>query len=83
MKQYQIHIDSKSYIEDMNYDGEGDEFYRKYQNMWIAIVNKQVVAFGENMRQVKQEASRKTGRAEEDIAVKFIESIGAIFYGQT
>jgi len=38
-----------------------------------------VTAFGENMRQVKQEAARKTGKPEEEIPVKFIESIGAIF----
>lgn len=81
MKKYQIHIDSKNYIRNLHYDGEGDEFYRKYQNMWIAIADKKVIAFGENMRQVKQEAARKTGKAEEEIPVKFIESIGSIFSG--
>lgn len=69
----------KQYLADLHYDGEGDEFYRKYQNMWIAVVNKQVVAYGENLRRVEEEASRKTGKPKEDIAVKFVESIGAIF----
>ena len=69
----------KQYLADLHYDGEGDEFYRKYQNMWIAVVNKQVVAYGENLRRVEEEASRKTGKPREEIAVQFIESIGAIF----
>ena len=69
----------KQYLADLHYMGKGDEFYQKYQNMWIAVVNKQVIAFGENMRKVKEEASLKTGRPQEEIPAKFIESAGAIF----
>ncbi|MEK7339124.1 MAG: DUF5678 domain-containing protein [Verrucomicrobiota bacterium] len=69
----------KQYLEDLNYDGEGDEFYSKYQNMWIAVVNKQVVAYGEDLHEVEEEASRKTGKPQEEIAVQFIESIGSVF----
>ncbi len=69
----------KQYLADLHYDGEGDEFYHKYQNMWIAVVNKQVIAYGENLRRVEEEASRKTGKPQKEIAVQFVESIGAIF----
>jgi len=69
----------KEYLSDLNYDGEGDEFYQKYENMWIAIVNKQVVAHGENLGKVEEDASRKTGKPEEEIPVKFVPSVGSIF----
>lgn len=69
----------KQYLADLHYDGGGDEFYHKYQNMWIAVVNKQVVAYGENLRKVEEKASRKIGKPREEIAVQFVESIGAIF----
>ncbi len=72
-----IHKDSSEYIRDLNYDG--NELYEKYQNMWVAIVNNKVVACGKNLIQVKKEASKKTDKKEDEIPVKYIENIGAIF----
>jgi hypothetical protein len=68
----------RQYLSDLHYNGKGDEFYQKYQNMWIAVVNKKVIACGESLREV-EEASRKTGKSPNEIPVKFIESIGTIF----
>jgi len=70
--------DSQQYIEDLHYDGEGDEFYDKYENKWIAIVNKQVVAYGNDPLKVKKKAAQKTGKSYNEIPIKFIESAGAI-----
>ncbi|MBW8050017.1 MAG: hypothetical protein FVQ77_06700 [Cytophagales bacterium] len=54
-----IKPDSQQYIEDLHYDGEGDEFYHKYENQWIAIVNKHVVAFGNDPLKVKKKLHKK------------------------
>jgi len=69
----------KQFRSDLHYTGENGEFYQKYPSMWIAVVNKRVVAFGENPGKVEEEASLKTGRSPKEIPIKFIENPGAIF----
>ena len=72
MKKNKIKIEPKEYFEDLQYDGEGNEFYSKYLNKWIAIVNKQVVAFGDDPIEVTKEASLKTGKPEEEIPIRYV-----------
>ena len=50
--------------------------------IWIAIYNKEVVAWAPNLIEAKRIAAGKTGADPREIPVKFIESIAAI-YDQT
>ncbi|MEW6203679.1 MAG: DUF5678 domain-containing protein [bacterium] len=47
------------------------ELSRQYPNMWIAVVDKRVVASGENLREVIDKARELTGR--EHIPTHFVE----------
>lgn len=47
------------------------EWMRKYPAQWIAVVDKQVVAAGKDVQQIKKIAREKTGR--KYIAVVYIE----------
>lgn len=71
----------KSFFEDLHWEGEDPKFYEKYANMWIAVVNKKIIAYGNNLHKVEEEASCKTGKSKKDIAVQFVESPTAIYYG--
>jgi hypothetical protein len=57
------------------------ELYEQYEDVWIAIVNQQVVASSPSLARVKKIAAQKTGLKPEEIAVKFISS-GFTIYGQ-
>ena len=46
------------------------KFLDNYRDKWVAISNKKVVAFGENLEQVEKEAKQKTGK---EVPVIFIE----------
>jgi hypothetical protein len=58
------------------------ELHEQYKDVWIAVIDRQVVASASNMRRAKQIAARKTGRPLEEIPVKFIDS-GVTIYGQS
>ena len=71
---------SSSYWEDMRWAGEHlAELHRQFENVWIAIVDQQVIAASPSLGKVKKEATRKTGKRPEEITVKFIMSEGAIY----
>ena len=55
------------------------EFLKRYRDRWVAIQNKEVVAFGSNLEQVEKEAKQKTGK---DVPVIFVEG-GEHIYGQS
>jgi len=56
------------------------ELHEQYQDIWVAVVDQQVVAAGPSLRQVEKVAARRTGRNPEEIFVGFIGS-GAAIYG--
>jgi len=56
------------------------ELHQQYEDVWIAIVEKQVVASGSNPVRLREIAAQKTQRKTEEVVVKFIES-GAAIYG--
>ena len=47
--------------------------------MWIAIVDKKVVAYGTDLSKVEKNASEKAGKSPDEIPVKYIDGIGAIY----
>ena len=56
---------SKEYWEDYQWANENrTELAKRYPNTWVAIVNKEVVAVGEDIKRAELEASRKTKRTE-------------------
>jgi hypothetical protein len=71
----------RAIIKDLNWAGEhSTELRQQFEDVWVAIVNKQVVAWGPNLAKVEKEAARKTGKHPSEIAVTFIEG-GLIIYG--
>jgi hypothetical protein len=77
----QLEEREKAIIEDLNWAREhSTELHQRFQDVWIAIVNKQVVARGTSITKVKKEAARKTGKRPDEIAIKFIEG-GLTIYG--
>jgi len=57
------------------------ELYQKHEMMWVAVVNKKIVAYGSNPDKIRKTAAKKTGREPEKIVVEFIEKAEAIYYG--
>ncbi len=53
------------------------ELQNKYQDEWVAIVNKEVVSSGKNLKTVEEEARRKTGKRE--VYTTFVESGAALY----
>ncbi len=54
------------------------ELAKKYPDLWVAVVDKKVVAYGNNLSEVKKEALKKTWKTE--IAVFFVDT-GEHIYG--
>ncbi len=74
-------IHPATYWEDMEWASKHlRELYEQYEGCWVAIADESVVAAGSNPDKVKRQAARKTGRAEEDVTIKFIPWLGQIFY---
>jgi|Deesub1362A_J573_1020465.scaffolds.fasta_scaffold12588_2 hypothetical protein len=83
-----IEREPQSYWDDLEWAREhSTELHRKYEDpdggiVWLAIVNKEVVAHGPNLAEVERIAAERTGKPIKEIAIKFIES-GAAIYDQT
>ena len=61
---------------------QSTELHKQYQDAWVAIADKQVVASGSDPVRVREVAVKKTGKSKAEIAVKFIES-GLTIYGES
>ena len=73
---------SQSFWDDFHWATEhSTELHQQYEDVWIAIVDKQVVASGSDLGRVEQIAAKKTGREPKEIVVEFIESEVTV-YGQ-
>jgi hypothetical protein len=65
----------QSYWDNLRWAREhSTELHEQYEDVWIAIVDQQVVASASNMMRAKKLAAQKTGRPPEEISVKFIDS---------
>lgn len=70
---------SKEFWDDLKWgENHHTELLKKYRDQWVAIQNKEVIAFGDNLDQVEKEAKQKTG--EEWVPVVFVEG-GEHIYG--
>jgi hypothetical protein len=77
------HTIPQAYWENSRWGREhSTELHQQYDNVWIAIADKRVVAVGGDPVSVRKTAARKTGRLTTEIAVKFIES-GLTVYGES
>lgn len=76
MKEQEKH--PKKYWEDERWANEhyGD-LIKKYPDMWVAIVNKKVVAAGESIRKIEELARKKTRKLL--FPIIFIEGSSAIY----
>ena len=70
----------KRFFEDMDWaEQHHAQLLEKYQDEWVAVYNKQVVAHGSSIREVERQAQAGTGK--EQIPVYFVES-GSNIYSQ-
>lgn len=62
----------KAFWTDLNWARRNHgKLLEKYADMWIAIVNRKVIAFGKNLKTVEEEAKIRSKRA--DFPVMFVE----------
>lgn len=52
---------------------------QRYEGMWVAVSDGQVVAFGEDPDQVEALAQQKTGKSEYQIPLVYIENTACIY----
>ncbi len=50
-----------------------------YERQWIAVYDKQIVAAGKDLDQVKAEAKEKTGRDTREIVFDFVHSPASLY----
>ncbi|MBU0567359.1 hypothetical protein KJ693_05165 [bacterium] len=63
---------SKKFWEDKRWGTEHyQDFIKKYPDMWIAVVNRKVVASSKSITEAKEKARRETKR--KDIPLLFVE----------
>ncbi len=71
-------IEPKDFWEDLRW---GEEHYmelqKKYKDKWVAIVEKEIISWGENIEEVENKAKKISGR--KYIPVIFVESGAAIY----
>lgn len=70
-----IKIEPKEFYEDLVWAEENYiKLQEHFENKWVAIVNKKVVAAGESLKNVELEAEQKTHKNRKEIPVLFIDS---------
>lgn len=55
------------------------ELKEKYPDKWVAVIDKNVVAYSESIKEVEEEAERVTKKTKEEIPVIFIEGNARIY----
>lgn len=69
----------ESYWDDMDWAREhSTELHRQFENQWVAIVDKQIVAHDPDPAVVERIACERTGNPVREIVIRFIEDSGAI-----
>jgi len=70
----------KNFLEDIKW---GLDNYKnlqlKFRDLWVAIMNREVIVAGESIKYVEEKASRLTGKKKEEIPVIFVESGAHVF----
>lgn len=74
-----MELKEKQFWDDLMWgENQHTEFLKKYKDQWVAVKNKKVVAFGDDLSEVERIAKQKTG---EDVPVVFVDC-GECIYGQ-
>jgi len=78
-----IERESQSYIDAAHWVDENiteliQQYASDHELIWIAVFEKEVVAFGPDPIEVRQKAVEKTGRRPNEIFIDFIEGTAAI-----
>ncbi len=75
-----MHEMTKEFWDDLDWGRDHHtELAKRYPDLWVAVVDKTVVAYGKDLSEVKKEAIKKTGKSE--IAVLFMDT-GEHIYGE-
>lgn len=73
-----VELETKEYWEDMEWALDNyQKLMEKFPDEWVAVVKKKVVSSGKNLRNVEDEAKKRTGKRR--IPAIFVES-GAHVY---
>lgn len=65
----------KAFMDDMKWGLDNyKDLQLKFRDLWVAIVNREVVVAGESIEYVEEKASRIAGKKREEIPVIFVES---------
>ncbi|PKP56298.1 MAG: hypothetical protein CVT88_02415 [Candidatus Altiarchaeales archaeon HGW-Altiarchaeales-1] len=69
-----VKLEPKEFWDDMNWGrAHYSELVKNYPDKWIAIVDKKVIAAGDSINHVEEEAMKKTGKSNDKIPVMFVE----------
>lgn len=73
-----VTVVSKEFWDDLKWGrAHYAELQKRFKDQWVAIVDKQVVSYGKNLRKVEEEARKLTGRKE--VYTTYVESGAAIY----
>ena len=73
-----VEIEPKEFWDDLKWGRKHyHELVVKYTDKWVAIVNKKVVASGESIKRIRQEAIKKTGK--KHIPIIFVEDASHVY----
>jgi len=68
-----MELEPKEYFEDIEWaESNYSELQKEFRNKWVAIVGKKVVAFGDSIKRIREDARKKTGV--KHIPILFVES---------
>jgi len=56
------------------------ELCQQFEDVWVAVVDRQVIAASPSLAEAKQDAAKASGKVERDIPVLFIMG-GGVIYG--
>ena len=73
-----IEIEPKEFWDDLKWGrNHYHELLAEYNDQWVAIVNKKVVASGESIKRIRQAAIKKTGK--KHIPIIFVEDASHVY----
>ena len=74
-----IELEPKEYFDDIEWaENNYPELQKKFRDKWVAIVGKKVVAAGDSIKRIREEARKKTGM--KHIPVIFVESGSHVYW---
>ena len=73
-----VEIEPKEFWADLKWGRKNyNKLITKYTDQWVAIVDKKVVASGESIKRIRQEAIKKTGK--KHIPIIYVEDASHVY----